>query len=386
MAGLRTCSVCGSDALVAVLELPGLPLTGLYFEARDPAHCGIDQGLDICDECGHGQLRHIVDPRIVYADSYAHRSTASPIAMAGNDFFAEFLAEIAAGATFERIVEIGCNDLYLLNKIAPLGKSLHGIDPIWRGRAAPPGGTINTVGIFIEDVDFSGDIGGAPDLVVAAHCFEHIDDIAAQLGRLLDAAADDALFVVEVPGFESLLRLCRFDQVFHQHIHYFSLASFRRLLRRLGAAYLTHRFNYRYWGGTLLVAFRKAAKADPACAAGPTPALVAARLKLFRLQLEQAAALLDGANQPVFGFGAAQMLPVLAYHMHTDFNGLEAVLDDNADRQGLYYPGLTPQIRAPQADLAGAVAVITALDSARPILARLIALGARDIVLPLQVI
>jgi hypothetical protein len=80
------------------------------------------------------------------------------------------------------------------------------------------------------------------------------------------------------------------------------------------------------------------------------------------------------------------MLPVLAYHMHTDFNGLEAVLDDNADRQGLYYPGLTPQIRAPQADLAGAVAVITALDSARPILARLIALGARDIVLPLQVI
>jgi hypothetical protein len=382
----RKCSVCGGAALVPVLELPNLPLTGLYVEAPDPAHRGIDQGLDICEECGHGQLRHVVDPRLLYADSYAHRSTASPIAMAGNDFFADFLTEIAAGATFERIVEIGCNDLYLLHKLAPMGKSLHGIDPIWRGRAPPPGGKLHTVGKFIEAVDFARDIGGAPDLVVAAHCFEHIDDIAAQLARLLDAAADGALFVIEVPGFESLLRRCRFDQVFHQHIHYFSLASFRRLLRRLGGAYLSHRYNHDYWGGTLLLAFRKSAAVDREGGPAPAPALVRARLKSFRAQLEQAAALLRAAAGPKFGFGAAQMLPILAYHMGTDFNDLDAVLDDNPDRQGLYYPDLAPPIRAPGADLAGACVVVTALDSARPILARLTALGARDIVVPLQVL
>jgi hypothetical protein len=161
----RFCSLCGSDARVAVRELPNLPLTGFYVERRDPAHRGIDQGLDLCDQCGHGQLRHIVDPRVVYGDGNAYRRTASPIAIAENDFFAEFRAEISAGARLDRIVEVGCNGLYLLNKIAPLGKSLHGIDLIWRDRTPPSGGKLHIVVKFIEDVDFATDIGGVPDLV-----------------------------------------------------------------------------------------------------------------------------------------------------------------------------------------------------------------------------
>jgi hypothetical protein len=176
-------------------------------------------------------------------------------------------------------------------------------------------------------------------LFLAAHCFEHFDDIAAQLVRLLDAAADNALFVIEVPSFDSLLRLCRFDQMYHQHIHYFSLASFRRLRRRLGGAYLAHRYNYACGGGSLLITFRKSAKAHSPCAPGPTSALVTARLKLFRLQLDRAAAFLDEEKGPVFGFGAAQILPILAFPIRTDFKGLEGVLDDDPDRiiRGLHH-------------------------------------------------
>ncbi len=136
----------------------------------------------------------------------------------------------------------------------------------------------------------------------------------------------------------------------------------------------------------MLVAFRKSAKRVPDGGPGPAPTLAAARLKLFHAQLDQAAELLGMAAGPQYGFGAAQLLPILAYHMHADFKELAAVLDDNPDRQGLYYPDLAPQIRAPGANLVDARVVITALDSARPIVARAIALGARDIVLPLQVI
>ncbi len=386
----RACSVCGGGGLEPVLDLPDFPLTGLYVTERDLTHRGIDQGLNLCAACGHAQLRFAVDAKSLYGDSYTHRSGASPIATEGNDFFVAFLREVSAGARFERILEVGCNDLYLLKSVADMGNTLFGIDPIWRSGDCGAAGNIRVIGKFIEDVDLDRDIGGAADLILSSHTLEHIDDVAAQLGRLIDAAAQDALFVVEVPSFESLLRRCRFDQVFHQHIHYFSLASFRRLVERLGGRYIVHRFNYRYWGGTLLVAFRKGVRAGGEDGNDrPTAALVAERLAMFRAQLAQTSALLEKPGRgPVYGYGAAQMLPALAYHMKTDFGFLRAILDDNLDRCGLVYPGLAPRIRMPDPDLDldDATVVVTALDSARPILRRLVALGARDIVLPVHVI
>jgi Methyltransferase domain/Putative zinc binding domain/C-methyltransferase C-terminal domain len=388
---LNACAVCGGDALEPVLDLPDFPLTGLYVREREPDYRGIDQGLLLCAMCGHAQLRRAIDPHVLYADTYTHRSGESPIATAGNDAFARFLLEVAGGATFRRIVEIGCNDLYLLTKVADRGETLFGIDPIWRGATPPAAGNIHVIGKFIQDVDFAADVGGAPDLVLSAHTFEHIADVADQLARIVAAAADDALFVVEVPDFDSMLRLCRFDQVFHQHIQYFSLASFRRLLQRIGGRYVAHRHNYRYWGGTMLVAFRKdGGRAESGAPPHhPTATLCIERLALFRRQLDEAAGLLHGARQgPLYGYGAAQMLPTLAYHMKTDFGYLDAVLDDNPARQGLCYPNLAPVIRAPDSvtDFEDATVVLTALDSARPILQRLFALGAKDIVLPLHVI
>jgi Methyltransferase domain/Putative zinc binding domain len=391
LTALNACAVCGGDALEPVMDLPDFPLTGLYVHKRDPDYRGIDQGLIICALCGHAQLRHAVDPQTLYADAYTHRSGESPIAAAGNDAFARFLFDMAGDATFRRIVEIGCNDLYLLNKVADRGEALFGIDPIWQDAQPPETTKIHIIGKFIQDVDFATDVGGAPDLVLSAHTLEHIADVADQLARLVTAAADNALFVIEVPDFDSLLRLCRFDQVFHQHVQYFSLASFRRLLQRIGGRYIAHRHNYRYWGGTMLVAFRKDGQNAETGAPPhhPTATLCVERLALFRRQLDEAATLLHGARQgPLYGFGAAQMLPTLAYHMKTDLGFLDALLDDNPARQGLCYPNLAPSIRAPDSvtNIEDATVVLTALDSARPILRRLFTLGAKDIVLPLHVI
>ena len=54
------------------------------------------------------------------------------------------------------------------------------------------------------------DLGGAPDLVVAAHCFVHIHDIAPQFARLLHAAPHRPLSGIEVPRSRSPPPPCRF--------------------------------------------------------------------------------------------------------------------------------------------------------------------------------
>ena len=383
-----SCSACGGENLDLVIELPDFPLTGVYVKEEQKKNTNLDQGLCLCSSCGHGQLLYTIDPNTIYDQTYFHRSSESPIATMGNDFFSIFLEKITSGRKFKSIVEVGCNDLYLLKKIAHQADQLLGVDPIWKGNDHVVDGKIQVAGGFIEDVDFTQFLGEKPDLIVSAHTFEHIDSPIEVFQNLVDKAADNATFVVEVPGFDSLLNINRFDQIFHQHIQYFSVASFRSMISKLRCEYLTHTFNYSYWGGTLLIAFRKGwtAKSDDAeTSLKPTVEHCKNSFLQFKTQLESVMSVLDNIDGVIYGFGGAQMLPTLAYHMGTDLSFLECILDDNPDRHGLTYPHLRARIKRPSAslDLSDASVLITALDSARPIMKRIIDLNPKYVVKPL---
>lgn len=388
----ESCSVCSSDDLVQVVDLPKFPITGIFLTAPDGQdYPNVDQGLLLCRQCGHGQLLNNLDPEYVYNNTYTHRSSLSPIATGGNDFLFEFLKRVTEGRRFRRIVEIGCNDLYMLQKLEPMGEQLVGIDPIWSDQELPSTEKIRVVGKFVEDIDAEQDLGGPPDLLVSAHTFEHVLEPRQQLQRLMDMASPGALFVVEVPGFDSLLTNYRFDQVFHQHIHYFSLASFRRMVDEIGGKYLAHDFNYQYWGGTMMVAFQKDGREPSSEATStlprPNEQLVRERYRFFQDQLAHLSGVIDSLRSvPIYGYGAAQMLPTLAYHLQSDMSFLECVLDDDPSRSGSTYPHLNVWIRRPEPDqdLADAGVLVTALDSVRPILRRVISMKPRHILVPLH--
>ncbi|MCG3175102.1 MAG: hypothetical protein MOGMAGMI_00024 [Candidatus Omnitrophica bacterium] len=385
----RRCCVCGS-AVRVVLDLPGLPLTGIYVgpraRRRDTRH---DQALGLCARCGHAQLTRALDPRSVYDGTYEHRSSSSALARRGNDALERFIARVAGGRRFKRAVEVGCNDLYLTRRLARRARQVLGVDPIWRHRRPPKTpANIRVSGSYVEDLDAARLCGGRPDLIVSAHTWEHLERPLGALSSLVEDAADGALVVLEVPSFDTLLRDARFDQVFHQHLQYFGLASMLELLKRSGLGYLTHTHNPDYWGGTLLIAALKGVRPRKAPRAPrATPALVRRRYAAFKARMRACMSVVTRQRDGVvYGYGAAQMLPVLAYHMGTDLSELRAVLDDDPARQGRSYPGLRPRIARPEAHrthLTEATVLVTAPDSARPIARRLSELGARRIVVPL---
>jgi len=210
------------------------------------------------------------------------------------------------------------------------------------------------------------------------------------LEKLLGVAAHDALFLFEVPGFDALVRKLRFDQVFHQHLQYFSLASFQRLLGELQAAYVSHRENYHDWGA-MAVAFRKSGKPDGR--REPNPAManvieIRERYALFQRHMSAVDDLLESLRETkVYGYGAAQMVPALAYHLGNDMEFLAAIVDDDPSRDGWYYQNLPPPIRHTSKipDLDSATVLVTAVDNIQPILTKLLAHRPRHIVTPFNV-
>lgn len=369
------CAICGGVTNM-VVELPKLPMTDTLVPepviAKIPEY---DQALRFCSVCSHGQLAYQVAPGVLYGGSYGFRTSASVTARNGTDFFFGVLESIAPGRVFRSVLDLGCNDLFLLKRLT--GRAVHrtGIDPLWQGienEVAEDG--IRVIGQGIEDADLSS-IPESPDLLVCRHTLEHIARPLEVVQRMISEAASDALFIFEVPGLETLVGRNRFDQVFHQHIHYFTQTSFARMLEMAGGMPILWALNEHDWGA-FAVAFVKSSGSGKTEVRAVPPTLdnIMASLELFRDQTVATKSILERLGGPVYGYGAAQMLPVLAYHLETDLGFLGCVLDDDPEKDGLYYGNLPLRVMpsASVKDLSKASVLITAVDSARPILRHLL--------------
>lgn len=386
------CCICNA-VMIEAIDLPALPLTETY--CRQPVANslpGINQKLMFCQDCGHGQLATQISPKILYGANYCFRTSASVTARKGTQFFLSVLDEVAPKRNFKCVLDLGCNDLHLLSQLKDRAAVRIGIDPVWRGREAErEDSSVYVYGNNIEDIRLA-DLPARPDLVICRHTLEHIQEPRAVLELLMRVATPDAIFVFEVPGFDGLISRLRFDQIFHQHLQYFSLASFLRLVEECGGAFLLHRENFHDWGA-MAVAFTRSSSIKSVAWDVPPPLLgdITKRYAVFRGQMKNTNEILTELNgTAVYGYGAAQMLPVLSYHLGNDLSLLAAVLDDDPAKDGIGYWNLPvkvwPSSRVP--DLSQAAVLITAIDNVSPIMTRLLTSPQRPrhIIYPLHVI
>ncbi len=377
------CDICKSPDLSVVMQLPQLPITGIFTSRIDKIEPQLfDQKLMFCDSCGHGQLHEIVDPKIVYGSSYLHRSSQSPISVNGNKVFVEFIKKVCGERKFKKTLDVGCNDGHLLSLLGDLVEVKTGIDASIDDRMV---NGVSLKNCFVEDYTPTKDI----DLVISSHTFEHVERPSEQIKKLIEGVCDDALFFIEVPCLDSMILNSRFDQVFHQHLHYFSVHSLIKLIESAGGEWVDHEFDYSYWGGTLMMAFKKQYSNTSVSVAIKKPTQPALRGSINRFNnqaviLKSFMAQLVQNGEEVVGYGFCQMFPV--FDFHTGFSKYSNVIyDDSEDRWNLSYPGDMPICAAPPESLKDKNVVICAPDSSRAILKRCKDLNAKRILTLQQV-
>ncbi len=384
----HSCALCHTERMRPAIELPGFPDVGIFTAPGiDTVNRRTDQALERCAACGHLQLANVISPEEIYEVDYAHRSSASHLSRPAADWFVDYVHDLCPGRRYRQVLEVGCNDLILLERLAPVAEARAGVDPIWKGSSSAPR-EIDVIGDYAENVDFGHRLAEAPDLVISTHNLEHIVDPVALVKRLLRVAADDAMFVIEVPDVDTMIRNRRFDQIFHQHLHYFGLASMLELLRQAGGHYVGHRRNPANWGGTVAVAFRRSASDVRRPDVLPADLdMLQRQYRTFRNQMRQFADRLWREDPPLVGYGAGQMFPSFAYHLGaggSDIPVLSCIVDDNPKRAGLRYAGMSIPIveSLPEVDWAETSVVITALDAIEAIRRRLMALRPRAVLVP----
>ena len=134
----------------------------------------------------------------------------------------------------KRILEIGSNDGYLLNKFKKNNNVL-GIDSsatmvkIAKNKNIP---SIKKVFDKKTSVQIEKKYGKF-DIIIANHVLNHADDDLSFLAGCVNLLDKNSIMIIEVPYWGYQVKNSFFDQIYHEHRNYFTISYFNYLQKKL---------------------------------------------------------------------------------------------------------------------------------------------------------
>ena len=157
-----------------------------------------------------------------------------------------------------KIVEIGSNDGFLSKQFKELGYDVVGVDAsIYMAQLAMDRGIKTFCNLFnSKSSDIIKDKFGKADLIVANNVFNHTNDAGDFLLGTRNLLSDDGVFVYELPYWFNTIKDKKFDQIYHEHVSYYTVKSSYELLKRSGLEIVDAEI-VDYHGGSLRVFAKK---------------------------------------------------------------------------------------------------------------------------------
>lgn len=306
-------------------------------------------------ESGQVQLGYITNDYERYSlYSYSYTSSNSKFARRHWDSYYAKIKDLYQVKN-ALVVEIGSNDGYLAHQFIQDQNQVIGIDPSQEmcKLAASRGVTVVNKLFNKQTSSELLDQHGKAKLIIANNVFNHSNnplDFAEGINKLL---ADDGLFVLELPYWRATVESKKFDQVYHEHISYFTVKSSHNLLSRAGLAIVDFEV-VDYHGGSLRVYCRKSTNSQPIEKVVNAikeeselglfdvemykkwqSTLLEARSK-FLINLHKLK--LENPNTPIIGIGAAAKANTFLNYYNLDNTVLDFITDSSEHKQGKYTP------------------------------------------------
>lgn len=235
---IHECRSCQSPALRVVLDLGNHPISNALLtaesQAREEARYPLQ--LAFCENCALLQLTETVPSEILYQRDYPYFSSWSPALLQHASSIAQRLIRERGLGADSLVMEVACNDGYLLRNFVRQGIPCLGIDP-----ATGPAAHARSIGVPIINDFFSlglaerlADEGRFADVIIANNVVAHVDainDFVAGFAKLLKPAGTA---VFEFAYAVDMIEKCEFDTIYHEHLFYHTLHGLTPLFARHG--------------------------------------------------------------------------------------------------------------------------------------------------------
>lgn len=354
---IRTnCLACDSKRLQEIINLGSHPFADTFVPESRISDGDVVYPLvcDLCFDCGHVQTRYETNPRLRYSGvDYSYTSANSRFSQTHWEAYAQEVGKETGLQPGSLVVEAGSNDGYLGEQFIKQGMSVIGVDPSpYMSELAKKRKIATIVGLFDKEIASSilSQYGFAK-IVVANNVFNHADNPVEFVQAAASLLSSDGSFVFEQPYWLASVESEKFDQIYHEHVSYFSVRSLRTLLARAGLAIKDARV-VDYHGGSLRIIAQKEGiknESDTVLAMIAkeesfglfTPELYAAFMQknmVRRCAFMQKIHALKREGHPIIAVGAPAKGNTFLNFYGLDNTLIDYVTDSSPHKQGKYTP------------------------------------------------
>ena len=363
-----SCMICGSKTLTKYLDLGESALANSYLNPVDVKKSNFTEfkaPLEVyfCNYCHLAQLLHIVDRKLLFSE-YAYFSSTSPQLLTHFDNYAEEVFSNFPDQARKLTFEIASNDGILLKPFKKRGARVLGIDPAKNIAEKANNDGIETLPEFFrsEIVPALVKKYGRAGVILANNVLAHTDvlpDIIRGISQFLDKKG---VFVFEFQYLYDLLKKNEFDNTYHEHICYFSLAPIMLMLEKNGLEAFriqhvdTQGGSLRVYAGLLPIAFKKDGSVDhflnlerkEKLNEAETYHKFASMPPLVKEGLKTMLVDFSSKGKKVVGYGAPAKGNTLLQYAGVTKDEIRYIIDNAPSKQGKLTPGTHIPIVAPE--------------------------------------
>ena len=352
---LEACRACGSDNLLLFLQLGPTPAPNGFLKAHHRHKSEKFYPLDVsfCRNCGLVQLAHVVSPEVMFRN-YVYIPSTSETMLNHFVSLAKQATKITQAQKGELSIDIGSNDGTLLKSFKSLGMNVLGVDPAENlAKKANKEGVETMCALFTKEVAVQiKKKYREAKTITATNVIAHVHDLHDFFEGIKILLSDEGLLIAEFPYLVDLLKKVEFDTIYQEHLSYFSITPFEKLLKKHNL-YLVDIQRLPVHGGSVRVFVSK------------KPKKASSRVKKL-LQLEKKKGILNPQtylkfrrkvdkvrhelvqllwklrleNKQIIGYGASAKGNIILNYCRIGPETLNYIVDSIPYKQGKYTPGM----------------------------------------------
>jgi len=353
----EACLICNNLDMIEILDL-GNHAYADTFIAADRCCDSLPVyklGCELCTNCGQIQTLSKTSPQERYLmHNYSYTSANSETA---KNHWTQYATAVSKSLHLEAgsyIIEVGSNDGFLLDQFKTQGHTVLGIDAApYVAEIAIERGIPTIVSIFDSSTAevVKEEHPREADMVIANNVFNHSEN---PLSFALGAHAllrNGGYFVYELPYWSCSIDSQKIDQVYHEHVSYFTARSSAEIMKRAGFNIIKTDI-VPYHGGSLRVYAQKRTTQDVQHTSS-LKSLIQKEHSLFTVQtyddimknlnkrkyefLAQVSSL-KSLGESIVAIGAAAKGNTFLNFLNLDNSMVDYVTDTSPHKQGKYTP------------------------------------------------
>jgi len=186
-----------------------------------------------CHDCATAQLDYTVKKEIMFGDHTYLSGVTKSLSKHFEEVAQEIDRQFGARWGHKSVLDIGSNDGTQLKHFQALGYEVIGVESSKTTAKIANDAGVPTLNNFFNE-ELVQTLNKQYQVINASGVFFHLEELHSVCRGIKAGLADNGVFVVQFLYMPSIVENLAFDQIYHEHLLYYSLQTINTLLRRHG--------------------------------------------------------------------------------------------------------------------------------------------------------